>query len=100
MDDFLKAQNLTTLAEPLPEIKPPNLPPPAGLSEDGLHAFQNYLLLGPHKAFATSPHSFGFSTARITTDEARKKALEACKQAAHNNEACTVVSVDNGEVHP
>jgi dienelactone hydrolase len=100
VDDFLKAQNLTTRAEPLPEIKPPNIPPPSGLSEEGLHAFQNYLLLGPHKAFATSPHSFGFSTARITTDEARKKALEACKQAAHNNEPCTVVSVDNGELHP
>jgi dienelactone hydrolase len=100
VDDFLKAQNLTTLPELLPEIKPPNVPPPAGLSEEGLHAFQSYLLLGPHKAFATSAHSFGFSVARMTTDEAGKKALEVCKQAAQNNELCTVVSVDNAEVHP
>lgn len=98
--DFLKAQNLTTMAEPLPELKPPNVPPPSGLSEEGLQSFQSYLLLGPHKAFATSPHSFGFSTARMTTDEARKKALENCKNAAQNNEQCKVVSVDNAEVHP
>ncbi len=100
VDDFLKAQNLTTLAEPLPEIKPADVPPPAGLSEEGLHAFQSYLLLGPHKAFATSGHSFGLSVARITTEEARKKALESCKRTAQNNEACTVVSVDNAEVRP
>jgi dienelactone hydrolase len=100
VDDFLKAQNLTTLPEPLPEIKPPNVPPPAGLSESGLQSFQSYLLLGPHKAFATSPHSFGFSAARMTTDDARKKALENCKHSAQNNEQCTVVSVDNAEVHP
>jgi dienelactone hydrolase len=110
VDDFLKAQNLTPLAELLPEVKPPNVPPPTGLSEDGLHAFQSYLLLGPHKAFATSSHSFGFSVARMTTEDARKRALDNCKQAARNqaaqneaaqnNESCTVVSVDNAEVHP
>lgn len=99
VDEFLKAQNLAPLAEPLPELKPPDIPPPAGLSEEGLHDFKNYLLLGPHKAFATSPHSFGFSVARMTTDEARRKALENCKHSAQDNERCTVVSVDNVEVH-
>ncbi len=100
VDDFLKAQNLVPLAEPLPEIKPPDVPPPAGLNEEGLHAFQSYLLLGPHKAFATSPHSFGLSVAQMTTDEARKKAVDNCKHAAQNNEPCTVVSIDNTVVHP
>jgi dienelactone hydrolase len=99
VDDFLKAQNLATLAEPLPEITPPNVPPPAGLSEEGLHAFQNYLLLGPHKAFATSQHSVGLSVAQMTVGEARKKALENCKHVAQNNEPCTVVSIDNADVH-
>jgi dienelactone hydrolase len=98
VDDFLKAQNLVTLAEPLPEIRPPNIAPPAALSEEGLHAFQSYLLLGPHKAFATSQHAFGFSIAQMTTDEARKKAIENCKRAAENHEPCTVVSVDNAGV--
>jgi dienelactone hydrolase len=100
VDDFLKAQNLTILPALLPEIKPPNVAPPAGLSEEGLHAFQSYLLLGPHKAFATSAHSFGFSVARINPEDARKKALDACKRSGQNNEPCAVVSVDNVEVHP
>jgi dienelactone hydrolase len=99
VDDFLKAQNLATLAQPLPEITPPNVPPPAGLSEEGLHAFQSYLLRGPHKAFATSQHSFGFSAAQMTVGEARGKALEKCKHGAQNNEPCTVVSIDNADVH-
>ncbi len=99
MDAFLKVQNLAILSEPLPELTPPNVPPPSGLSEEGLHAFQSYLLLGPHKAFATSEHSFGLSVAQITVDEARKKALENCKRGAPNKEPCSVVSVDNGPVH-
>jgi hypothetical protein len=76
VDDFLKAQNLTVLAEPLPELVPPNIPAPSGLREDGLHAFQNYLLLGPHKALATSEHSFGLAVAQMTVDDARRKAVE------------------------
>jgi len=95
VDDFLKTQNLLPLAEPLPELAPPNVPPPAGLSEAGLATFQSYLLLGPHKAFAASPHSFGFSTAQLTVDLARQKALDNCKHGAQSNEPCTVVSVDN-----
>ncbi len=97
VDDFLKAQNLQILAEPLPELKPPDVPPPPGLSEEGLHAFQNYLLLGPHKAFAIAGQFFGFSVAQISIDEARKKAVENCKHAAQgqNQEPCTIVSIDN-----
>lgn len=99
LDDFLKVQSLAILPEPLPEITPPNVPPPSGLSEEGLHAFQSYLLLGPHKAFATSEHSFGLSVAQMTVDEARTKAVENCKHAAPNKEPCSVVSVDNDVVH-
>jgi dienelactone hydrolase len=99
VDDFLKAQNLVPLADPLPELVPPNVPPPAGLSENGLAAFQSYLLLGPHKAFATSANSFGFSVARMSVDEARQKALENCKHGAQKIDACTVVSVDNADTH-
>jgi dienelactone hydrolase len=98
VDDFLKAQNLTLRAELLPELVPPKVPPPAGLSEIGLAAFQSYLLLGPHKAFAMSPHSFGFSTAQMTADLARQKAVDNCKHAAQSNEPCAVVSVDNVEI--
>jgi len=98
VDDFLKAQNLTILAELLPEVAPPNVSPPSGLSEAGLHAFQSYLLLGPHKAFATSEHSFGLSVAQRTVDEARTKAVENCKHVAPDKEPCSVVFVENAAV--
>ncbi|HXW18155.1 MAG TPA: CocE/NonD family hydrolase [Candidatus Acidoferrales bacterium] len=99
VDEFLSAQNLTQLAEPLPDVTPPNIPPPAGLSPEGLRAFQSYLTLGPHKAFATSAHSFGYATARIQIDDAREKALENCRRAARDREPCTIVSIDNAEAH-
>jgi dienelactone hydrolase len=98
VDDFLKAQNLAPLTELLPEVKPPIVPPPSGLSETGLQAFQSYLLLGPHRAFATSEHFFGISVANLSVDEARQKALERCRQAAQNKENCTVVYVDDTQV--
>ena len=100
VDAFLKQQNIEPLAEPLPEIKPPNVPPPAGLSETGLQAFQSYLLLGPHRAFATSEHFFGMAVAAITVDAAREKAADRCRQSAQKKETCTVVYVDDAPVHP
>ena len=98
VDDFLKAQNLTFLPEPFPELTPLDVPPPPGLSEQGLRTFQSYLLLGPHKAFATSEHSFGFSVAQRTVDDARTKAVENCQHTSPNKEPCSVVSVDNAPV--
>lgn len=95
VDDFLKAQNLVLLPEPLPPPEAPDIPAPPGLSEEGEQAFRSYLLAGPHKAFATSVHAFGFSTARMTPDEARHHALENCQRKASPGERCTVVSVDN-----
>jgi dienelactone hydrolase len=100
VDAFLIAHQLNPLPQPFPEIPPPNVPPPPGLSENGQHAFESYLLLGPHKAFATSPHSFGFSTAQISADDARHKALDNCRHSVRSGEDCVVVSVDNAAVHP
>lgn len=100
VDAFLKAQNLVMLTDLLPEVKAPDVPPPPGLSEQGLQAFQSYLLLGPHRAFATSEHAYGFSVANLTIDDARKKALERCKQSAPKGEACAVVYLDNTPAHP
>jgi len=100
IEAFLKAQNLAPLTELLPEVVAPNIPPPAGLDPDGLHAFHSYLILGPHKAFAMSEHSFGFSSGQRTTDLARQKAMESCKHDGKNKEPCKVVFVDHEEVRP
>jgi len=98
VDDFLKRQNLVPLAELLPEVKAPNVTPPTGLTEEGLQAFDNYLLLGPHKAFAASAHSFGMSVANIAVDDARRNALGSCNKTAEKGEKCVVVSIDNTQV--
>jgi hypothetical protein len=100
VDTFLKIQNLAPLAEPLPALKPPNLPVPAGLSEEGQSAFESYLLLGPHRAFAASEHSFGMSVANMSVDDARRKAMENCKKSAQKGDVCALVYVDNAQVHP
>ena len=100
VDGFLVAHQLNPLAQPLPEIKAPNIQPPPGLSENGQRAWGNYLLLGPHKAFAASPHSFGFAVAQMTTDDARRKAVENCQRDAQDKRDCVVVSVDNEAAHP
>jgi dienelactone hydrolase len=100
VDAFLKAHNLVPLAELLPEVKAPDVPPPTGLSDAGMQAFQSYLLLGPHKAFATSQHGFGYATANLNMEDARKKALENCHKASPKDDACTVVYLDTTPVHP
>ena len=100
VDAFLTAHNLNPLPQPLPPIQPPNIPPPPNLTEEGQHAWETYLLLGPHKAFAVSPHFFGFSVAQIATEDARHKAIESCRHSAQNKEECVVVSIDNANVRP
>jgi len=94
VDDFLKAQNLVGLPEPLPPPKAPDQPAPPGLSEAGERAFRDYLLAGPHKAFAMSKSRFTFSAAQITVKLATKKAMDNCRQAAPPGETCAVVSID------
>lgn len=98
VDDFLKTNNLVLLPDLLPEPAVPDIPAPPGLSEQGLKAFHTYLALGPDKAFAVSPHSFGFSAANMNPGEARKKALDNCKQRGHGQESCKVVFVNNAAV--
>jgi dienelactone hydrolase len=94
VDDFLKAQNLVWLPEPLPPPKTPDDPPPAGLSEAGEAAFRDYLALGPHRAFAMSEHGYGYSAAQMTVDMAKSKAIENCRNAAPKGEKCAVISID------
>ncbi|MFY9748436.1 MAG: dienelactone hydrolase family protein [Acidobacteriaceae bacterium] len=101
VDAFLIAHQVNPLPQPFPEIHPPDIPPPPGLTDDGLRAWGNYLLLGPHKAFAVSPHFYGVSVAQMTTDDAKHKAIDSCRHKAPSPEDCVIFSVDNtGVAHP
>ncbi len=102
VESFLVAQKLAPLAEPLGEPRVPDLPAPAGLGEQGLKAFHDYLLMGPHKAFAISEHHYGYVTANRSLDDARKGALERCDEAAikdpDHKEKCALVYADEAPV--
>jgi len=93
VDDFLKAQNLVWLPEPLPPPKSSE-PAPPGLTETGVKAFGSYGTLGPHKAFAMSEHGFGMSVGQLTVQAAKKNAMDRCRHSAPRGEKCKVVSID------
>jgi dienelactone hydrolase len=98
VDKFLSEHQLVPISQLLPEVQTPNVPAPPGVSEDVQRAFRNYLILGPHKAFAVSPHHYGFSAAQISADDARHKALETCEEMTKKQEPCSIVNVDNAPV--
>ena len=92
VDDFLRAQNLGRRDLLLPPAVAA-LPPPPRLSEKGRAGFSNYLLAGPHKAFAVSPKGAWASRSGLrSVDEAQQKALEGCRQYAPD---CAIYAVDD-----
>jgi dienelactone hydrolase len=97
---WLDDHGLTLIAEPYPEARAPDVATPDGLSEAGIEAFRAYLLLGPHKAFAKSAHGFGYATAKLSVDDARKAAVDNCKHAAPSDGDCAVLNADNTPTTP
>jgi dienelactone hydrolase len=95
---WLDQRGLTLLPEIYPEVRAPDVATPEGLGENGAEAFHAYLLLGPHKAFAKSEHGFGYASAKLNTDDARKVALDNCKHSVSDPAACAIVNVDNAPV--
>jgi dienelactone hydrolase len=95
VDRFLAENHLVFVAKVLPEPPLPDVPPPPGLSTQGTKLFHEYLLAPPHKAFAMSPHYYGYSSGNISTDMARTKALGYCNQSSKGAESGIVVSIDN-----
>lgn len=93
VEKFLKEQRLLPLKELLSEPPVPNVIPPAGLKENGIRAFHNYLLMGSKKAFATNGR-WHWGTAFGQWDQARadEKALTNCEKAAKGDGQCKVVS--------
>jgi hypothetical protein len=95
VDDFLKAQNLVVRADLLPPPTPPNIPAPSQLSANGNKAFADFLISGPHKAFAVSPSgAFGWTSGRRTVEAAKTTALGACPGKGE----CRVVVIDDAPV--
>lgn len=81
---FLKAHELLPLGDVvLPSPAVPDVPPPAGISGEGIEGWKRYLQGSPFKAFAAnSTGEWGFAQARFNQDLADEDAMEHCKKAA------------------
>jgi hypothetical protein len=93
VEGFLKGQNLLNETELLPPPLVPEVPPPAGLTDRGIAAFRNFLIMGPHKAFATNGSEiWGASFGQFDQELADKKALENCTKQLHGLGKCSIVA--------
>jgi pimeloyl-ACP methyl ester carboxylesterase len=92
VDRFLMKQNLVVREIPLPLPPLPDIAPPEQLFASGRRSFEDFLRSAPHRAFAVSPKgAWGWASARRTTEEATKRAIEACSKHASD---CAIVVVD------
>lgn len=93
VEGFLRDQGMLPLTELLPEPPVPEVTPPAGLKDRGLAAFHNFLMMGPHKAFASNgAGGWGESFGQIDQDRADKKSLENCEKSSHGVGKCVIVA--------
>jgi dienelactone hydrolase len=96
VEGFLAKQNLTLRTSLLALPAAPEIPPPAGISDNGAAEFHNFLTLPAHKAFAMaqSGEHFAYVFGKRTEKEAAKLAEEHCRDHAGKKDPCTVVMVD------
>ena len=95
VDAFLKAHSLRPLGEEvLPPPRVPDTPPPAGLNERGVEAWQHYLAAAPFKAFAaTGKGGWGYAGGAFDQAIADQEAIEHCKKSGiANGEVCGIVA--------
>jgi dienelactone hydrolase len=95
VDDFLASQHLSLRKALLSLPAPPSIEPPGQLSAAGREEFRSFLTLPVHKAFAVSKSGhYGYAFGRRAPDEAKKSALDHCRDADQRADRCTVVSSD------
>jgi len=96
VDRFLKANRLVLRESLLPPPPLPALDPPASLSPSGSKAFDSYRAAPPRKAFAVSPGgAYGWRSGRRTADDAKERALSACRERASD---CRIFAVDDANL--
>jgi hypothetical protein len=92
IDRFLSAHGLTASAAPA--SGPKRVATPGGLDARGQQAFATYLDSGPNKAFAIGEGDhFGWSSGRLSSEEARRAALDFCAEGGAAN--CAIVNLDD-----
>jgi dienelactone hydrolase len=98
VEPFLREHQLLPVPIPYVAPDPPNVTPPAGLSQGGLEGFRNFLILGPHKAFATNGvGEWGSAVGQFTQELADQHALANCEKRRHEGPKCTIVLRDTAK---
>jgi dienelactone hydrolase len=93
VDRFLAKQNLVLRDTLLPLPPLPDIAPPEQLFAPGRRSFEDFLRSAPHRAFAVSSKgAWGWVSGRRTTEEAAKRAIEACSKHADD---CAIFVVDD-----
>ena len=94
LDAFLATQNLTLRTDLLPLPVAPDVAPPGSLSADAQEEWRYFLTLPEHKAFAVSAGGhFAYTYGRASDKDARKQALDRCKQSAGRADRCEVAVI-------
>jgi dienelactone hydrolase len=98
VQSFLKAHDLLPLGDQVYQGPvAPNVPAPAGLLNNGVEAWTQFLLAAPFKAFASNGRgAWGFAHARFNQDLADADALDKCKKATAGNNNCSIVAKTPG----
>jgi dienelactone hydrolase len=93
VDDFLASQNLTLRRGLLALPAAPSIEPPGQLAAEGRDEFRSFLTLPGRKAFAVSTSGqYGYAFGRRDEDEAKKFALDHCRDADRGADRCVLVS--------
>ncbi len=100
VQSFLKAHALLPLGDQVyPGPVAPDVPPPAGLPNNGVEAWTHFLLGAPFKAFASNGHgAWGSAQARFNQDLADADALDRCRKNAAGNSSCSIVAKTGDKV--
>ena len=93
VEEFLRAQDMLPLSQPLPPPPLPNVAPPPLLSDAGREAFRTFLAAGPFKAFAvTGTGGWGYATGNFNQQLADEAAIQNCEKASKAHSRCTVAN--------
>ncbi|MEM9043761.1 MAG: CocE/NonD family hydrolase [Pseudomonadota bacterium] len=93
IDAFLKDIGIQTWSEPPADPGPLNLPPPAGLDENGLKAWVEFQGSEFGRAFAVGANGrFGWGSGYPSSEVAAEVALKVCE--GEENHPCTVYMID------
>jgi dienelactone hydrolase len=99
VERFLESRGLGLRKTLLALPEPPDIAPPAQLSDNARAEFLQFLICPMHRAFAVSAGGhFGYDFGAVTEKDARQSARERCEKSAGKKDPCTLYVADDAKV--